>query len=395
MATPAMPGLDKVLGWEPYRLMFTIGLLHVVGALALWVFAAMTGWLFKPGPAHIGLVVNGFMACFVAGFLGTFAPRLLDAPWTGPRATGSLVAVASAGLLAVILGSELALHLVHVVLYAWLLIFAARCLLQGGQRPPAHMAMAGMALVFGLVTALTMTLESAFDLPAVVSRTAWSLQTQGVLLIMVIGVGGLLVPRFAGGAGCSSGVGATPQPYLRYAALGVIVAASYGVEAWQFTQGQVDTVLYRSMFGLRALIAAALLVPAFRIPAGSAAWLRAAQCALGSIVLGLALPALWPGYLMAWNHLIFITGFLWLTLVIATKVVCAHSGRGVQLEQAKRSMIIMGSLLVIGMLTRIGAEWSPSSYNLHLWLGAVLVLAAIAWWMWRYALLLFVLPWNR
>jgi len=37
-----------------------------------------------PGLAHSRIMVEGFLTCFVVGFLGTALPRLLDVPRTTP-----------------------------------------------------------------------------------------------------------------------------------------------------------------------------------------------------------------------------------------------------------------------------------------------------------------------
>src|SRR6478735_8271833 len=64
---------------EPFRLFFPIGALLGVLGVALWPLY-YTGVVEYPAILHARLMIEGFMASFIIGFLGTAGPRLTSAP---------------------------------------------------------------------------------------------------------------------------------------------------------------------------------------------------------------------------------------------------------------------------------------------------------------------------
>ena len=67
---------------EPFRLFFPLGILASFLGVLMWP-AFFQGWIpFYPLEAHARMMVLGFGACFITGFLGTAGPRLLGSkPW--------------------------------------------------------------------------------------------------------------------------------------------------------------------------------------------------------------------------------------------------------------------------------------------------------------------------
>ena len=61
---------------EPFRVFFPAGLAIGMVGVSLWP-AYYAGLLsFYPGVAHARLMIQGFMASFIVGFLGTAVPRI-------------------------------------------------------------------------------------------------------------------------------------------------------------------------------------------------------------------------------------------------------------------------------------------------------------------------------
>ena len=61
---------------EPFRLFFPTGILIGIGGVALWPAYFGSLVITYPGTAHARLMIEGFMASFVIGFLGTAGPRM-------------------------------------------------------------------------------------------------------------------------------------------------------------------------------------------------------------------------------------------------------------------------------------------------------------------------------
>jgi len=83
---------------------------------------------------------------------------------------------------------------------------------------------------------------------------------------------------------------------------------------------------------------------------------------------------------VAWEHVVFITGFLWLTLSIATRVVTAHGGRLDLLGSHRKKTLAYGWLLILAMASRVSTDIWPKSHALHLALASGFALAALILW---------------
>src|SRR5208283_3715407 len=135
---------------EPFRLFFPLGTIIGIGGVLMWPLFVWHVTQIYPGIEHPRVMIEGFLTCFVIGFLGTALPRLLDVP----RIT-----------LAETLGFALALTAVAIchwnglLLWGDLLFFCALAgfvtILLGRARsrkdtPPPAFVLVGMGLLAGL-----------------------------------------------------------------------------------------------------------------------------------------------------------------------------------------------------------------------------------------------------
>ena len=65
---------------EPFRIFFPLATLRGISGVSLWPLFFAGLHKFYPGVMHSRLMIEGFLAGFVFGFLGTAMPRLLSAP---------------------------------------------------------------------------------------------------------------------------------------------------------------------------------------------------------------------------------------------------------------------------------------------------------------------------
>src|SRR6187402_2690292 len=65
---------------EPFRVLFPLATLLGISGVSLWPLYFSGLHKFYPGQMHARLMIEGFLAGFVLGFLGTALPRLLSAP---------------------------------------------------------------------------------------------------------------------------------------------------------------------------------------------------------------------------------------------------------------------------------------------------------------------------
>src|SRR6476469_7684647 len=65
---------------EPFRVFFPTGALLGLAGVSLWVLYYCGSGVSYPNVAHARLMIEGMMASFIFGFLGTAGPRLTSAP---------------------------------------------------------------------------------------------------------------------------------------------------------------------------------------------------------------------------------------------------------------------------------------------------------------------------
>ena len=78
--TPQRPSFLSLCPAEPFRIFFPPATLLGISGVSLWPLFFSGLHPFYPGPMHARLMIKGFLAGFVIGFLGTALPRLLSAP---------------------------------------------------------------------------------------------------------------------------------------------------------------------------------------------------------------------------------------------------------------------------------------------------------------------------
>jgi hypothetical protein len=218
------------------------------------------------------------------------------------------------------------------------------------------------------------------------------LQFQAFPLLLVLGVGGFLLPKLFAG----QNIDPRRLAPSRIGTGGLLVAgtlflAGYGVEAML----PVYPLSIRLGAALRAGVWGWFLFAQLRlhrVPRGLPTYLAAARGSLWLMGLGLALPVILPRYLLAWEHLVFITGILWLTLSVASRVAAAHGGRIAALQAGRKATLALGWLLALAALTRVSTEIWTEGRALHLALAAAFALAGLALWAWRFGPLFFRLP---
>ena len=179
---------------EPFRIFFPLGLLAGVMGVSLWPLYFAGVHKFYPGVMHARLMVEGFMAAFVFGFLGTAGPRLTSTPHLSRSELGTLLAL-YAGVVATqiaeryILGD--ALFLVLLVCFATLMgkRFARR-----GDLPPPGFVLVAMGFATAIAGTL-LTLIGATGKPLCI-MLGGTLMNQAFVLFLVLGVGSFLLPRF-------------------------------------------------------------------------------------------------------------------------------------------------------------------------------------------------------
>jgi len=391
-ATPTSPALRRMfladVDWpkqrsEPYRLLFPLGTLLAVVGIGVWIpYAIWPAAIGYPGQGHAVIQIQGFLMSFIFGFLTTMLPKVMGVRPLGPLAYAAFPICLIAIAISALAGAPALAQGFHLALLANFLAFAIARFPQRKQQPPPPFVFIAAALgadVIGTVLKLGAVL-GYFGGPAF--RAGALLQYQAFPLLLILGVGGFLLPKLFAQGPIDPRALAAGAPSLRgQLALCLALLASYGVEiGGLFTEG---TAGLRIAYALRAAVFAWFMAKEIRIqktPGKLPPYLRAARISLWVMAVGLVMPILRPQYMLAWEHVIFLSGFMRLTLSIAIRVLASHAGRMEVLGLHARPVRIYGMLIVLSMMTRIATEIWPARHAFHLAVAAGLALFAIRMW---------------
>ncbi len=365
---------------EPYRLLFPLGTVLALIGVSLWPLFLYKGISFYPGTPHARMMIEGFAACFILGFLGTAVPQMLMMPNF------------SIGEILLWCGGILAANVLHLTLHpvAGDIVFASTLLfflLCVTVRLPKRKdpAPPGLPMVFlGVTCALIGSTLSVVDLytplPAFAQPFSKLLLNQAFLLLPIMGIGAFILPVFVGYPRRQSPhlLAARPHGRLRemlyMGLLGLIVIATIAIEAL----GYIRTGnLLRGLL-LVYFLAKHLPVHRRQENPGAIAWLT--RLSLMAIPIGFLIVPFWSQIRLAWLHIVYINGLALLIFSVATRVIVAHGGFK-KLFRANWNVLwwIFG-FATLAMLTRVAADWIDSRQFTHYAYAAITWIIGILLW---------------
>jgi uncharacterized protein involved in response to NO len=379
-ADGAKPRFFELCLAEPFRIFFPLATLLGMSGVSLWPLFFAGLHKFYPGMMHARLMIEGFLAGFVIGFLGTALPRLLSAP---PLRRGELRSLLVLYVLTAGLHIGEQPRLGDCAFITLLLTFGACMLarLRGrAQLPPPGFVLVAFGLLSGLAGPVLWLCGMQGWVPGSAMLLGGLLLNQAFVLFLLLGIGTFLLPRFLclrDGHTIPEERTASPGWRLRAAFsafTGLLLLASYWLEANNPAAPAAAWV--RSIAAIGYL---ATMVPFHRQSRPLHTAPVAAQLALLALVAGLVFPLFWPAQRIAGLHVVFLGGFSLITFTVATRVVLGHSGNEALFETRLPALQIATVLLLVGAVLRAAGDFSPArphwlSGASYLWL-----LAASVW----------------
>lgn len=362
----------------PYRVLFPLGLLYALLGAAVWPFWAAHWIPVYPAIVHWTLMLQGFIHCFILGFLLTALPAFLHADRCRPWELGVTVAAMLALGVSALLGWNVAAQVAYLATLMTLTYVAARRLPVRRGDPPEEFLFVALGLLFGYGGALWGIAAAAGWAPDPAPRFALHLVERGFILCIVLGVGGLLVPTFTAMKDPLVVIGVArpgqraPRRRL-YVPIALLLVASRVAEG----SGRPDLAAWLLVAAVTPLLL--LVWKVFRLP-GRRDLLSFALWAGGwCVLLGVWFAALVPLHSVAGFHVAFLGGFALLILGIATRVVVTHGKFPLQYERhILRTRDV--ALILAALALRMAGEFIPL-YALVLYAGSV-VLWTLAWLDW-------------
>jgi uncharacterized protein involved in response to NO len=362
---------------EPYRIFFPLGLAFAVVAALVWPLYA-AGLIAYPASTHWALMIQGFLPCFIFGFLLTALPAFLHAERTTPAETLIAAGAMAAFGILTLAGRIAAAEIAFLIPIAVAVQAAVRRMPRRRGDPPEEFVFVVLGLAFGAAGGILGAAAGAGLWTEPATRYALHLVSRGMALSIVMGVGGLLVPTFS----------AMREPLV---IPGIARPGQRGPRR----------LLYLPL--LAFLLAAAVLDAQGMEPA--AAWLRVVVCTvLGGLVwklfrlpgrpnllsytiwgsgwfllAGVWVAALLPARAIVGFHIGFLGGFGLLILGIATRVVVSHGGYPPAHERRVLRPFPIAALmaaLLARILSEVGAAYAAP---LHAVSGTLWIAGWLAW----------------
>ena len=364
---------------DPYRIFFPLGVLLGTAGVSIWLLYWLGLTAGYSGRAHAFVQIEGFLYSFIAGFLLTAIPRFTGTTVPSRATQYVLAAMVLATAVAFELQAFAAGHTLFLLVHATVIALAVQRVRRRRSAPPEGFALVGIGMLAGLVAAVINVAVALGAMPVEWDMLGRRLLTEGMVLLLVLGVGGFLGPRLMGFAplpepprvAIATAVRRPPlfagRKAAVYASAGLVIALSvvleYGLKmpAMAFARAAVAT----------ASILATIkpwLPPAVRTTLAWCVW-----SAHWLIMAGLWLAALAPAYRVDLLHVVFMGGFTLLILAVGTRVTLSHGGHAPSAERRSWPLRIGIATGLFALLARIGAAFAPEHFFAHLGI------AALAW----------------
>jgi uncharacterized protein involved in response to NO len=360
---------------EPFRIFFPAGALLGLIGVSLWVLYYMGAGVAYPNIAHARLMIEGMMASFIFGFLGTAGPRLTSASHFSLPEVAILFTLDLFAAGAHTAGA----HRFGDICFALCLVLFARILLkrfrQRKDNPPPNFVLVALGLLSGIIGAALVAWSEDAQY-SIAYQFGSALLNECFVLLPVLGVAPFFIGRLLDLPSSDLPESRAFRPeWKRQAAfnflIGIAIVASFFLES---------SGPSRSAGSLR--VAAIAVYLTLRTPWRGRTFLADyLRAALLFILTGFIMIAVWPNYRVGNMHAVFITGFNLIVFTVATRVVLGHSGNLDRLKTRLWFFITMSALLFLAMGSRATADLAPRARIIHLLAAAICWLAAALIWI--------------
>lgn len=370
---------------EPYRVLFPMGAVIGLAGVAHWLFYAL-GWIpVYSGVLHSAVLLEAFMGCFIAGFLGTALPRFTASfpcrIWEFLLLTGLIVLCAFFHLS----GHEPA---GRAAFGAWVFVLAVFAFRRASSRkktvsgrpivPPVELIWVPIAILhawigYGLYAAALGGGLSYRWLDA-----GRRLSDQGFLLCIVLGVGGFLGSRLMGTFRLRPGP-PEAQVLARRVLFHLFCAAAVFVSFLLEGFGRLQTA-----FLVRAAAVTACTVYTGGLalkPVGREAYVWGVWISFWLIAAGHWGAAVMPLYRLEWMHLVFLGGYTLMTFSVAVMVMLSHAGEGSRLKGRLPLLTAVYAAVLLSLAVRLAAPFFPARYFAFLGAASAVWSAAVLFWL--------------
>lgn len=373
------PRLSK----DPFRAFFPLGAALAILGLAPWIVGAVTHASY-PRDLHRVLMIDGFLLSFVCGFLMTAIPRFTSAPYATRFEVTSVFALLALAAAGAFFPVQTFSYLCAALALLSLMRFAALRFLKRTANPPHTFVFIGVGLSLWLIANLVEALASLGLSTPGLSLIADDLFSNGVIMCLIFGVGGRLIPGILGWQEIASQQRANYEAAPSYfSAIPWTIRVAVGVFLVSFfARPLLPLTACMSLRAAVSLYFALAIWRIHRLPPSKSYLSIGVWLACWFLAAGYLVPLVWPESGVHGLHVLFVAGFSLLTLLISMRVSFAHGPAGTAAEKTSPSILVFCGLIVFAMVTRVTAILWPRIYIDHLGYASATWLIGMIVWSW-------------
>lgn len=357
---------------ELFRLFFPLGIIYLLFGVLLWL-----PQLWSPGDypvlLHRVLLLNGFTASFIGGFLMTAVPRFSQ---TTHARSWEVVPYFIVTILATVSGymdQENWANGFSALQPALLLAFILSRIFKRKQNPPYSFVFIFVGLILWFISSLMGILVD--------SEGFKHLHYEGSIAAIILGVGSRLIPGILGHVQI---VNAQKEQYEQPKPLLSTVPWYFFMLIFSYIGSYfADETIGNWIRLIIVLIIGQFYWRLYKVPEEKTSLTWSIWFAGWLITLSFLLKAIWTDGGIHANHGFFINGIVLLSMLIGTRVVQSHGPKMKELENWKGLYIVTG-LVLLASSTRVSAYLMPDSYLRHLGYSSLILAVAIAFWSQKY-----------
>lgn len=339
---------------------FFLGTLGLFTGLSVWVISGINDDLYF-GRMHAHYMIGIFLLSFIIGFLMTAIPRMsMQAPASKKEMLLQLIPMLSAAFWGLFEEQEQYFFLSLIVAILILFRFAGRRILKSPHMIPDVFPMVLISLISGVSGAMLCFMGH--------TDIGGRLFYLNFVLGLCVGIGARLIPMILQlNCGYNSKRG-------EFWIIGLLLLGACFIEVY----------LHESSGNfLRALVIGFVFFRHWKVhkfggPNSSVAW--GMRLSAVSMLAGVFALWLFPVYRLEALHLLYVSGFSVLTLMVASRVILAHGNHDLSLEFKNWFIKVPILLFLLAAATRVSAVFIPGGYERHLAYAAISFLAGCILW---------------
>jgi uncharacterized protein involved in response to NO len=369
---------------DPYRMFFPMGILIGLIGVSVWPMLAL-GWISYPNPLwHIDLLLQGFLFAFILGFLLTALPRFSQT-WPITRVElGLFLAIFVTGNLSTLFGELAWGRMAFGANLTLLFVFALRRFMKRKANPPPEFIFVGVGLLVGWFAGWMRAdafLPFTFGFSEIVGRR---LISEGMVLLLVLGVAGKLAPMFFG---FSKGnplvqLGKASEMKGKLTYYGVLLGIIVGSLIQEHVYEQTKLALYLRAFAASFVFFGTMNI--HRKPLERGMLVSVLRWSNWAVFLSLWGAAIHPQYRVEVLHILFIGGFGMMILGIATRVIVSHGKYPSEIEKTSPWLGIAGWILFAALIVRSISTLTGPYYFSMLGIAGALWMIGLLLWGWYF-----------